>query len=150
VFASVVGVGQPARCTATSATLIWGSVGLRPEVIGGFGLASITVAFGVGHPVQPLSDVRGADARRAQIRRPPGVTRSFQVSAYNVPPLEGIRACNLLAHNPCRAEMADEAVEVGPEVSVIVKSFAFAGAAEWLARARSRTDGLAGRYSRQL
>jgi hypothetical protein len=189
VFASVVGVGQPARCTATSATLIWGSAGLRPDVIGGFGLAPITVAFGVGqplkhsaaaksgpwlriasisppsndrtpfsasaevgvgHPVQPLSDVRRTDARRAQIRRPPGVTRTFQVSAYNVPPLEGIRACNLLAHNPCRAEMADEAVEVGPQVSVIVKSFAFAGAAEWLARARSRPDGLAGRYSRQL
>jgi hypothetical protein len=103
-------------------------------------LASITVAFGVGHPVQPLSDVRRTDARRAQIRRPPGVTRTFQVSAYSVPPPEGIRACNLLAHNSCRAQCGDDAEEVGPEVAVVVESVAFACAAEGLTGARAGDD----------
>jgi hypothetical protein len=37
-------------------------------------------AAGVGHEVEPLADVRGASARSAQIRRPEGVTLSFQVS----------------------------------------------------------------------
>jgi hypothetical protein len=52
-------------------------------------------ASGVGHPVQSLSDVRGATARSAQICRPNGVTRVFQVSRYKVKPLKGSRARNL-------------------------------------------------------
>ena len=46
--------GPGSRCTAISAVLICGSVGLRPDVIGGRGLASTTVLFGVGHPVSAI------------------------------------------------------------------------------------------------
>lgn len=49
-------------------------------------------------------------------------------------------ACNLLAHNSCRAEVADDAEEVGPEVAGVVESVTFAGAAEWLAGARAGDD----------
>jgi hypothetical protein len=35
-----------------SAVLICGSVGFLPDVIGGFGFASTTVLFGVGHPAK--------------------------------------------------------------------------------------------------
>jgi hypothetical protein len=47
---------------------------------------------GVGHPNKPeaLSDVRRADARSAQISRPAGVARSFQVSLYKVEPTEAV------------------------------------------------------------
>jgi hypothetical protein len=64
------------------------------ELFGASGCAS-----GVGHPVQPLSDVRSPDARSAQIGRPNGVTRVFQVSRYKVKPFKGSRARNLLSKN---------------------------------------------------
>jgi hypothetical protein len=41
-----------------SAVLICGSVGLRPDVIGGFGFASMTVLFGVGQPANVASLVK--------------------------------------------------------------------------------------------
>ena len=71
-------------------------------------------ACGVGHPVEPLSDVRRADARSAQIGCCAGVTRSFQVSAYKVEPREAVFAGNLLAKDDWRAALADEPVERGP------------------------------------
>jgi len=49
-------------------------------------LESFTVA--VGHPVKPLSDVGRADDRRAKIRRPAGVTRTFKVVEYSIEPSE--------------------------------------------------------------
>jgi hypothetical protein len=56
-------------------------------------------AAGVGQPDEPesLSDMRRADARSAQISRPDGVARSFQVSAYKVEPPEAVLARNLFA-----------------------------------------------------
>jgi hypothetical protein len=41
-------------------------------------------------PVQPLADVRGADAVCSEYRRPEGVTLSFQVCTYSIdpPPME--------------------------------------------------------------
>jgi hypothetical protein len=47
---------------------------------------------GVGQPnkPEPLSDMRRADARSAQISRPDGVARSFHVSAYKVEPPEAV------------------------------------------------------------
>lgn len=54
-------------------------------------------ACGVGHPIQPLSDVRSTDARSAQIGRCAGVIRCFQVSLYKVEPSEAVSACNLFA-----------------------------------------------------
>jgi hypothetical protein len=55
------------------------------------------VADGVGHEVEPLSDVRRPDARSAQIRSRDGVARSFQVSANNVEPREASPARNLFS-----------------------------------------------------
>jgi len=70
--------------------------------------------LGVGHPVESLSDVRGADARSAQIRRPKGVTRAFQVSLYKVEPRKAVFARNLLAKDDCRAALLNEPMEVRP------------------------------------
>ena len=44
------GLFHPAKCTATSARPICGSVGLRLPMIGGFGFASTIVLLGVGQP----------------------------------------------------------------------------------------------------
>jgi len=46
---------------------------------------------------EPLTDVRGTDARRAKIGRPEGVARSFQVSRYSVEPAKSILARDLLS-----------------------------------------------------
>jgi hypothetical protein len=54
-------------------------------------------ALAVGHPVDSLTDVRRTDARSAQIGRPNGVTRSFQVREYSVEPSEPSLARNLFA-----------------------------------------------------
>jgi hypothetical protein len=54
-------------------------------------------ASGVGHEPRPLPDVRGADARSAQIRRPNVVARVFQVRENKVEPVEAVSARNLLA-----------------------------------------------------
>ena len=48
------------------------------------------VLLGVGHPVQPLPDVRRTEARSAGINRPAGVTRTFQVSLYKVEPSKAV------------------------------------------------------------
>jgi hypothetical protein len=68
----------------------------------------------LGHPVEALSDMRRADARRAGIRRPDGVALSFQVSLYKVEPTEAVRARYLFAKDDCRAELPDEMEPGGP------------------------------------
>jgi hypothetical protein len=55
-----------------------------------------------------------ADARSAEINRPAGVARSFQVSLYKVEPAEAVLARNLLAKDDWRAALADEVVESRP------------------------------------
>jgi hypothetical protein len=82
--------------------------------------------------------VRGADARSAQIRSPDGVARSFQVSVYKVKPGKGKRARNLLSKDDWRAALADEAEELGPQVALVVESFAGTCDAESLAWAAAR------------
>ena len=69
---------------------------------------------GVGHPIQPLSDMRRTDARSAQIGRPDGPARSFQVRPYKVEPVEAVRACNLLAKDDWRLALLDEMEEGRP------------------------------------
>jgi hypothetical protein len=59
-------------------------------------------ACGLGHEVQSLPDVRRPEARSAQIRRPDGVTRSFQISRNNVEPSEAVFGRNLLAKDCVR------------------------------------------------
>jgi hypothetical protein len=68
----------------------------------------------VSHPVQPLSDVRCADARSAEIECCAGVARAFQVSLYKVEPAETVDACNLLSKDDWRAALLDEPVQRGP------------------------------------
>ncbi len=76
----------------------------------------LSVAFGVGHPhkPEPLSDVGRPDARSAQISRPDGVARSFQVSRYKVEPAEAVLARNLLAKDDWRVALVDEMKPVRP------------------------------------
>lgn len=92
---------------------------------------------GVGHPVKSLADVRRTDARSAQICRPAGVVRTFQVSEYSVEPSEGILARNLLSKDRCRSALADEFPENGPEVPFVGGSPTFSGDGERLAGAAS-------------
>jgi hypothetical protein len=47
-------------------------------------------ATGVGHEIQPLSDVRCPDARSAQIGTPAGISHSFQVSTNSGEPFPAI------------------------------------------------------------
>tara|TARA_Y100000310_G_scaffold266349_1_gene277811 strand:- start:219 stop:464 length:246 start_codon:yes stop_codon:yes gene_type:complete len=48
----------------------------------------ITLASGVAHPEQPLSDLRRADARSRQIARCDGVTKLLQIKAYSLEPFK--------------------------------------------------------------
>jgi hypothetical protein len=96
---------------------------------------------GVGHEVDPLPDVRSADARRAQIRRPNGVTRSFQISRNSVEPREAICARNLLSKDDWRAALADEPEPFRPEMPSVFTASLPAGGAERLARTTSRPNG---------
>lgn len=83
-----------------------------------------SLAFGVGHEIKSLSNVRRPDARSAEIDRPDGVILSFQVSVNKVEPVEAILACNLLAKDDDRAALRDEAEPDGPEMAVVVHSLA--------------------------
>jgi hypothetical protein len=85
--------------------------------------------------------VRGADARSAQICRPKGVARCFHVRLYSVEPAEAVLTRNLLSKDDWRTALADEPVELGPEVALIGKSCPFSGGAEGLAGARAGPDG---------
>ena len=89
-----VGVAQPTR-TIWSCNPIWRPVfwrSLNCVIV----LAPVPDAWasGVRQPAQfraepePLADMRCAKARSAQIRRPDGVTRVFQVSRYKIEPRE--------------------------------------------------------------
>jgi hypothetical protein len=102
-------------------------------------VASLTVQ--VGHPKQPLSDVRRADARSAQIGGPDIISQRFQVSAYSGEPFTSKAACNLFSKYRCRSALGDESKHLGPEVSFVGRRFPFAGDAERLAWARSGPDG---------
>jgi hypothetical protein len=93
------------------------------------------------NPPEALADVRRADARSAEIDRPAGVTRCFQVSAYKVEPAEAVFACNLLTKHDVRSALADEVVESWPEMPLVIKPSAFACRAERLAGAGSCPDG---------
>lgn len=90
-------------------------------------------ANGVGREVQSLSDMRGLDARSAQIGRPDGVVRTFQISRNNIQPGEAILACNLLAKDDWRATLADEAGEDGPEMALVFRAALLPRCAERLA-----------------
>jgi hypothetical protein len=110
--------------------------------MGGFGLASTTVLFGVGHvechPVEPLAYVRGVDRESRNIDRPPGVASSFQISANSIEPPVPSLSRNLLSHDDRWSVGGNETVEVGPEVAGVVNSGSFACDRERLTGARAR------------
>ncbi len=105
----------------------------------------VSCACGVVQPFsnkpEALADVRSADARSAQISRPKGVARCFHVRLYSVEPAEAILTRNLLSKDDWRTALADEPVELGPEVALIGKSGSFSGGAEGLAGAGAGPDG---------
>ena len=74
----------------------------------------VPVRFGVGHEVQSLSDVRRAEARRANIDTPNGVCRCFQVSRNSAEPSEAVFARNLLTKDYSRRTLPDEVIKRGP------------------------------------
>jgi len=97
----------------------------------------VGVAQPCSNPPEALTDVRRTDARSAEIDRPAGVARCFQVRLYKVEPTKAVFACNLFTKDNVRAALADEVVERGPQVPLIIKPRPFACRAERLARTRS-------------
>ena len=63
---------------------------------------------------ESLPDVRRTDPRSAEIERPDGVTRRFQVRLNKVEPSEAVLARNLFSKDFARAALADEVVPSRP------------------------------------
>jgi hypothetical protein len=78
--------------------------------------------------------MRRADARSAEIDRPAGVARCFQVSVYKVEPTEAVFRRNLFTKDDWRLALADEVMERWPQVPLIIKPCSFACRAERLTR----------------
>lgn len=97
-------------------------------------------AAAVGHEVQPLSDVRRTDARSAQIGRPDGVLRAFQVSPNKVEPSEAVFARNLLSKHNWRPALRQEVKERWPQMPLVIKPQPLACRAERLAGATARPN----------
>jgi hypothetical protein len=102
---------------------------------------ALSATHGVGHPVKPLSDLRRARARSAQIGGPDCISQSFQVSTYSGEPFTSKRARNLLAKSDCSFAEGDEVAEDRPQVPFIFFGEAFAGVREGLARAGAGAHG---------
>ncbi len=88
-----IGVGQPASIAAMHK-----SCGAR----------------GVGHPVEAMARMRGANARSRENDRPAGVAVCFHVSVYKVEPSKAVRSFNLFAKDWAREALRDEVVPVRP------------------------------------
>jgi hypothetical protein len=58
--------------------------------------------------------MRRTDARSAQIDRPAGVARTFQVSLYKVEPSEAVLTRNLLTKDMRRFALRNEVIEGWP------------------------------------
>ena len=138
---AVVGVGQPAIVTTVARpSPEWRAPVRFSERARSAPLKSETL--GVGQPVhsdssppEPLPDVRGADARSAQICGPDAIAQSFQIEPYSGEPAPSSRARNLLPKHDWRAALTDEAGKFGPEVSLIFLSKVLASDAKRLAGA---------------
>lgn len=80
---------------------------------------------GVPQPdkIKTLTNVRLLEPRSAQIARPEGVTRAFQVSRYKIEPTEAVLARNLLSKDDCRVALLNEFEPCRPKVAFIRSSF---------------------------
>jgi hypothetical protein len=85
--------------------------------------------------------VRSADARRAKICCPDGISQCFQVRPNSGEPVSAKRARNLLSKDDCRLALRDETAELGPEVPLVVSAKSSTGGAEGLAGTASSPDG---------
>jgi hypothetical protein len=105
----------------------------------------VSWTVGVAQPFsdepEALADMRGADARSAQICRPDGVARCFHVRLYSVEPSEAVLARNLLSKDDWRRALANEPMELRPEVALVFERFALPCGGEGLARAGACPDG---------
>ena len=130
-------VGHPARQTASS-RFSWCPCWRRSRAFRGLFCRPPRpsgIAFGVGHPEQPLPDVRGARARSAQIGGPDAISQRFQVSSYSGEPLAPSLARNLFSKDDWRSTLFDEEMPVRPEVPLVSSPQAATCRAERLARA---------------
>jgi hypothetical protein len=75
-----------------------------------------------------LSDVRCADARRAQIGSPEGIGQCFHFRTYSSEPRAAVSARNLLSKDDWRLAGFNEALEFWPKVTFVVFAFLLAGA----------------------
>src|ERR1017187_428700 len=100
----------------------------------------MSAAFGVGHPINTLSSVRGSEARSAEIVRPAGVIRVIQVRLNKVEPSESVNGSNLFAKANERSSCFDEWKPDWPKMPFVVERFAFTGRTEGLAGARTGPD----------
>ena len=123
------GVGQPA-----SRTISFSGRALCVSSLPGLFAPLWSRACGVGHPVEPVSNVRSTDARRRERDCPEGVIHGFHVSLYKVDPRPCVSACNLLSNDDCRLALFDEVMERWPQVPLVIKPSSFACRAERLAR----------------
>jgi hypothetical protein len=98
-------------------------------------------AIGLCHEPEALPDVERADARSAEIDRPDGVVRRFQVSRNTIEPSKSIRARNLFTKDDARAALANELEPRRPKVARIVGASGFPGVRERLTGTRSGPDG---------
>ena len=131
-WSRTTGVGQPA---STAASIIVVPVcAPRARLASGVSALPCCATVGVGHPVQPLADVRRADARSAQIGGPDRISQCFQVSSYSNEPFTSILARNLLSKADWRPALGDEVSKSGPKVSLVGFPFPLAGDGERLAR----------------
>jgi hypothetical protein len=138
-----LGVGQPAKFACLGN---WSnrsepsSLGLMSAPLS-FQSLVVVVTQPFSNKPEALADVRGADARRAQIGRPNGVARCFHVSVYSVEPAKTVLTRNLLSKDNWRMALGDEAIELRPEVTLVGKSCPLSGGAEGLAGAGAGPDG---------
>ena len=99
---------------------------------------------GVVHPYgtkeEAAADVRGTDARSAQIGGRDAISQCFQVSLYNAEPRPASRARNLLSKEHWREALGDEGSPDRPEVAVVGEAPLLAGDGEGLTGATPGPD----------
>ena len=103
-----------------------------------------------GSEPEPLTEVRRTDPRSAEIKRPDGVARSFQVSVNKVEPREAKFRTNLLPQDDWRPDCSNELEPDGPEVPLVSEASLGAGIGQGLTRTRACPDGTIGRPSCEI
>ena len=130
----VVGVVHPDKQAAAAKSGPWFLIASSNPPSKVLTPLSASAAVGVGHPVRSVADVRSTEARRRERDSPEGIVHGFHVSLYKVEPRLCILACNLFSKDDWRLALADEPIEVRPEVPLVIKPISLACRGERLAR----------------